>query len=108
MRMPTSPALVSAGGLIVGYAVAVITVRSLGGVVLVAAGLLAFALWTRMAGLRTAALLGGIYLGLFIVSHLLALFLGAWVSVLLVAATMAVCSWWFADSRAEESSPANG
>jgi hypothetical protein len=105
MRMPTSPAAVSAGGLIVGYAVAVITTRSLGGVVLVVAGLAAFALWIKAAGLRTALQLGGIYLVLFALSHVVALFLGAWVSVLLVAAIMALSSWWLADSRSDDTAP---
>jgi hypothetical protein len=105
MRMPTSPAAISAGGLIVGYAVAVISTRSLGGVVLVVAGVAAFGLWIRAAGMRTALQLGGVYLVLFAVSHVLGLFLGAWVSVLLVAAIMALSSWWLADSRADDTAP---
>lgn len=97
-----SPAAVSGGGLIVGYAVAALTTRSLGGAVLLAAGVVAFALWLRTSGPRAAAQLGGLYIALFVASHLLALLIGAWPSVLTVAAVMAAASWWRADSRADQ------
>lgn len=91
----------SGGGLIVGYAVAAMTTRSLGGIVLLLAGVAAFALWLRAAGARTATQLGVLYIALFAVSHLLALVIGAWPSVLSVAAVMAAASWWLVDSRTE-------
>lgn len=96
----------SGGGLIVGYAVAALTTRSLGGIVLLAAGLAAFALWLRAAGARTAGQLGLLYIALFAVSHLLALVIGAWPSVLSVAAIMAAASWWLVDSRSDDREPA--
>jgi hypothetical protein len=97
---------VSGGGLIVGYAVAALTTRSLGGIVLLIAGLAAFALWLRAAGARTAGQLGLLYIALFAISHLLALVIGAWPSVLSVAAIMAAASWWLVDSRSDDREPA--
>ena len=85
---------------------AALTTRSLGGLVLLVAGLAAGALWLRAAGLRTAALLGLLYLGLFVLSHLLARLIGAWPSVLAVAAVMAAASWWLVDSRSNDREPA--
>ncbi|MCW2603385.1 MAG: rane protein [Pseudonocardiales bacterium] len=99
------PAAVSGGGLIVGYAVAALTTRPLGGVVLLVAGIAAFALWLRAAGARTATQLGVLYIALFVVSHLLALVIGAWPSVLAVAVIMAAASWWLVDSRSEDPAP---
>jgi hypothetical protein len=104
-RLPQSPALISAGGLIVGYAVAVITTRTIGGFVLLIAGAAAFALWTKSAGLRTGLQLLAVYVGLFVVSHLLGLIVGAWASVALVALIMAAASWWLADSRSDDPAP---
>lgn len=92
----------SGGGLIVGYAVAALTTRSLGGIVLLVAGLAAFALWLRAAGARTAGQLGLLYIALFAVSHLLALVIGAWPSVLSVAVIMAAASWWLVDARSHD------
>lgn len=104
--IPSRPALVSGGGLIVGYAVAALTTRPLGGVVLLIAGIAAGALWLREAGARTAAQLGVLYVALFVVSHLLAKAIGAWPSVLTVAAIMAGASWWLVDSRSDDREPA--
>lgn len=92
----------SGGGLIAGYAVAALTTRSLGGIVLLVAGLAAFALWLRAAGARTAGQLGLLYIALFAVSHLLALVIGAWPSVLSVAVIMAAASWWLVDARSDD------
>jgi hypothetical protein len=93
------PALISGGGLIAGYAVAALTARWLGGLVLLIAGLVAGMLWLRRAGLRIAAALGLLYLALFVASHLLARLIGAWPAVLLVAAIMAGASWRLVDRR---------
>jgi hypothetical protein len=96
--VPTAP--VAAGSLIVGYAVAAGTgSRPLGGVVLAAGGLWCIQAWTRRHGVRTAATLGGVGLGAFALSHLLGLLIGAWPSVLLAAAGVAVVCWTRADSR---------
>jgi hypothetical protein len=95
---PTAP--VAAGTLIVGYAVAVSTgSRPLGGVVLLIGGLWCIQAWARRHGKRTAVTLACVGFGAFVISHLLALAIGVWPSVLLVAAVMAVTAWTQADSR---------
>jgi hypothetical protein len=97
-QMPTAP--VAAGSLIVGYAVAASTgSRPLGGVVLAAGGVWCIQAWTRRHGARTAATLTGVGLGAFAASHVLALAIGAWPSVLLVSAGAAAVVWMRADSR---------
>ncbi len=98
MRMiPTAP--VAAASLVVGYAVVVATgSRTLGGVVLALGGLWCIHAWLQRHGTRTAATLGCVGLGLFIASHLLALAIGAWPSVLVVAGAMAWAAWVRADS----------
>ena len=97
--MPTAP--VAGGTLIVGYAVAASTgSRPLGGVILLAGGLWCVQTWKRRHGARTAATLACIGLGAFVLSHLLALVIGAWPSVLLVAAAVAAAAWTRADARA--------
>lgn len=96
--MPTAP--VAAASLVVGYAVVVSTgSRPLGGVVLAIGGLWCIHAWGRRHGARTAAVLTCVGLGAFIVSHLLALAIGAWPSVLIVAALMAGVAWRRADAR---------
>jgi hypothetical protein len=95
---PTAP--VAAGTLIVGYAVAVASgSRPLGGVVLLIGGAWCIRAWTRRHGVRTAVRLAGFGLGAFILSHLLALVIGAWAAVLLVSAAMAAAAWTQADAR---------
>jgi hypothetical protein len=96
---PTAP--VAAASLIAGYAVAASTgSRPLGGVVLLIGGLWCVQAWTRRHGPRTAATLVGAGLCAFVGSHLLALAIGAWPAVLLVAAGMAAAAWIRADARA--------
>jgi hypothetical protein len=91
---------VAAGTLIAGYAVAAGTgSRPLGGVVLLLGGLWCIHTWSRRHGARTAAILAGVGLGALVLSHLLALAIGAWPSVLLVAAVMAATAWSRADAR---------
>jgi hypothetical protein len=97
--IPTAP--VAAGTLIVGYAVAVSTgSRPLGGVVLLIGGLWCARVWVRRHGPRTALKLVGVGLFAFVGSHLLALAIGAWPAVLVLAAGMAVAAWAWADSQA--------
>lgn len=96
--IPTAP--VAAASLIVGYAVVLATgSRPLGGVVLALGGLWCIHAWFQRHGARTATTLGLVGLGLFIASHLLALAIGAWPSVLMVAGAMALVAWVRADAR---------
>ncbi|WP_270256396.1 hypothetical protein [Kocuria marina] len=91
-------AAVAAGGLSGGYAVARLTkVRALGGVVLLANGVLAGRTWYASAGPATTAALSALYLGGFGASHPLAKKLGAWPSVLAVSAVNAAACWALAD-----------
>jgi hypothetical protein len=99
--IPTAP--VAAGTLIAGYAVAANTgSRSLGGVVLLIGGLWCARVWMRRHGQRAAMMLVGAGLCAFVVSHLLALAIGAWPAVLVVAGAMAAVTWTWADSREVE------
>jgi hypothetical protein len=96
--LPTAP--VAAGSLIAGYAVAVGSgSRPLGGVVLLAGGLWCVREWLRRNDARTALVLACAGLAAFVVSHVLALAIGAWPAVLLVAAAMAIATWVRADAR---------
>jgi hypothetical protein len=94
--MPTAP--LAAGSLIVGYAVAAGSgSRSLGGIVLALGGLWCISIWVRRHGPRTAATLAGVGLAALVLSHVLALALGAWPSVLIVAGATAAATWRLAD-----------
>ncbi len=106
MRLtPTAP--VAGGTLIAGYAVAAGSgSRLLGGVVLLIGGMWCIFTWNRRHGARTAATLAGIGVGALILSHLLALAIGAWPSVLVVAVVMAAAAWSRADVRVIGSEPA--
>jgi hypothetical protein len=96
-RTPT--AALAAGSLIAGYAVAAGTgSRPLGGVVLVAGGLCCARIWNRRHGRRTALELTGVGLGAFVISHVLALAIGAWPAVLSVSAVTAAIVWLRSDS----------
>jgi hypothetical protein len=95
---PTAP--IAAGTLIVGYAVAASTgSRPLGGVVLLLGGLWCIRAWARRHGARTAVTLACVGFTAFVLSHLLALAIGAWPSVLLLSAAVAAAAWTQADSR---------
>jgi len=96
---PTAP--IAAGTLIVGYAVAANTgSRPLGGVVLLVGGLWCIQMWARRHGARIAAFLACVGLGALVLSHVLALAIGAWPSVLLVAALAGATVWTLGDTRA--------
>lgn len=98
MALPTAP--VAAGSLVGGYLVARETgVRPLGGVVLAAAGAWCTREWVRSAGAPVAGALLATYLGGFGASHPLAKRIGAWPSVLTVAAVSGAASWALADRR---------
>jgi hypothetical protein len=97
--LPTAP--LAAGALIVGYAVAVGSdSRQLGGLVLLACAIPCMRAWTVRRGPRIASALLGIGLGALIVSHPLALAIGAWPAVLLSATAMGVATWVYADAPA--------
>jgi hypothetical protein len=98
MQIATAP--IAAAGLIGGFGVAVATgSRPLGGVVLAGCGLTCIAIWLRRDGRRTAAQLTAAGLFAFAASHGLGLLIGAWPSVLLVAAAIAALCWRVSDAR---------
>jgi hypothetical protein len=97
-RIPTAP--LAATGLIAGFGVAVASgSRPLGGIVLVAFGLVCVAIWLHRDGARTAAMLTGAGLLAFALSHALGLLIGGWPAVLLVAAATAVLCWRVSDAQ---------
>ncbi len=97
-RTPTAP--VVAASLIVGYAVAAGTgSRPLGGVVMAAGGIWCIREWARRNDTRTAIELGLTGFAAFVLSHVLALAIGAWPAVLSAAAVTALAAWLRADSR---------
>ncbi len=101
---------VASGSLLLGFAVAQLTgIRPLGGIVLVAGCAWCALRWLRGGGrggsARTVVLVL-LYLGGFVVSHLIADTLGAWPSVLLVAAVVGAATYVLADAAASRVSPA--
>jgi hypothetical protein len=99
MAVPTAP--VAAGSLVGGFLVARETgIRPLGGLVLAAAGAWCGREWARSGGPAVAAGLLGVYLTGFGASHPLAKRIGAWPSVLAVAAASGASAWLAADRRA--------
>ena len=100
-RLSTAPtAPIAAAALIGGYAVAVTTgSRPLGGVVLAVCGLVCVAIWAGRDGRRTTIWLSVGGLGAFALSHVIALAIGAWPAVLVVAAATAGACWRWSDSR---------
>ena len=97
-ELPTAP--VAAGSLVAGFALARATgVRPLGAVPLALGGGWCAVRWRRRGGLPVAGGLLGVYAGAFVGSHLLAKRIGAWPSVLAVAAATAGASWVLADRR---------
>ena len=97
-RIPTS--LLSATGLIAGFAVAVGTgSRPLGGVVLAIFGLACIWFWLQRDDVRTAVILTGVGLVAFALSHVLGLVIGAWPAVFVVAAATAYACWRRSDAK---------
>jgi hypothetical protein len=98
---PTAP--LAATGLIAGFGAAVGSgSRPLGGAVMAACGLPCIAIWWRRDGSGTAAGLTATGLAAFALSHLLARAIGAWPSVLVVAAATAAACWRYSDRRRDE------
>lgn len=96
--VPSAP--LAAGGLIAGFAVAQGTgSRALGGVVLAGFGLSCIAIWLKRDDRAVAAKLTGVGLGMFAVSHVLGLVIGAWPSVLISAAVVALACDRLSDAR---------
>ncbi|MFZ0091604.1 MAG: hypothetical protein WAL63_19030 [Solirubrobacteraceae bacterium] len=97
-RVATAP--VAAGGLVAGFAVAVASgSRPFGGVVLAACGLTCIAVWLRRDGRRVTIQLTAAGLLAFALSHVLGRVIGAWPSVIVVAAATAALCWRLSDSR---------
>ena len=89
---------VAALGLVGGYLTARETgIRPLGGVVLGLAGVYAGRTWLARGGPAVTAALGAVYVLGFGASHPLAKKIGAWPSVLTVAAVSAATSWALSD-----------
>jgi hypothetical protein len=101
---PIPSAVVAAGSLVAGFAVADITgVRPLGGLVLLAGGGYCWWAWRRAAGTGAAVGLLALYVGGFVASHPFAKVIGAWPSVLAVSAVVGGLSWALADRRTRAS-----
>jgi hypothetical protein len=97
-RFPS--AVLVAVGLAAGFGVAQGTgVRALGGAVFAAAGVAAGVLWLRRRGWGTALALAGLYVGAFVLAHVLALGVGlpAWLAVSLVTLAAAGLTFAVAD-----------
>jgi hypothetical protein len=96
-RQITAP--VAAASFIAGYGtVAATGSRAAGGVVLLAGGAWCVRAWLRDHDRRTAATLAGVAFGAFVLSHLLALAIGPWPAVLLVALGTGAIVWQRADA----------
>ena len=92
--------LLSAGSLVAGYAVAASSgVRPLGGAVLAVGGAVCAREWCRTSGRGTAAALLTTYVVAFGASHPLAKQVGAWPSVLVVAAATGLAAHVASDRR---------
>ena len=102
-RFPS--AILVAVGLAAGFGVAQGTgVRALGGAVFAAAGLAAGVLWLRRRGAATAIALAALYVGAFVLAHVLAIAVGlpAWLAVSLVTLTAAGVTFGVADRPREQ------
>jgi hypothetical protein len=102
-RFPS--AVLVAVGLAAGFVIAQSTgVRALGGAVLAAAGVAAGVLWLRRRGPGVALALAGLYVGAFVLAHVLALGVGvnAWLAVSLVTLVAAGVTFGVADRLAPD------
>ncbi|MGH2832336.1 MAG: hypothetical protein ACRDK2_06135 [Solirubrobacteraceae bacterium] len=109
MRYRISTAPIAAGSMIAGYAVSVGSgSRALGGLVLAIGGLWCIWVWGNQHGYKRAAALGMVGLTMLVVSHLLALAIGAWPAVLVSAGVVALVAWYYADAPWSVSDSAAG
>ncbi len=102
-RLPS--AILVAVGLAAGFGIAQATgVRALGGAVFAAAGLAAGVLWVRRRGPATAVALAALYVGAFVLAHVLAIGVGlpAWLAVSLVTLASAGVTFALADAARDE------
>jgi hypothetical protein len=97
-RVPTS--LLAAVGLIAGFGAAVGSgSRPLGGAVMAVFGVTCIYFWITRDGGATALRLTLVGLTAFVMSHVIALAIGAWPAVLLVSAATAWLCWRWSDSK---------
>ena len=97
-RVPT--ALLLALGLVLGFGLAEATgLRWLGGLVMLAANLLAIPAWLAVGGTRLAVGLTVVFWACMVLSHPLAHLIGTWPSVLTVSLVAAATAWFLADRR---------
>ena len=102
-RFPS--AVLVAVGLAAGFGIAQGTgIRALGGAVFAAAGLAAGVIWLRRRGPATAVALAALYVGAFVLAHVLAIGVGlpAWLAVSLVTLAAAGVTFGVADASREE------
>lgn len=95
---------VASGSLLLGFAVAQLTgIRPLGGLVLIAGCGWCALRWLRIrpSGAARAAVLVVVYVGAFVLSHVVADSLGAWPSVLLAAAATGAAVYALADAAGD-------
>lgn len=98
---------VASGSLLLGFAVAQATgIRPLGAIVLIAGCAWCALRWLqiRPAGPARTALLVVVYIGAFVLSHVIADRLGAWPSVLLAAAVTGIAVYVLADGAGRRGS----
>jgi hypothetical protein len=102
-RFPS--AVLVAVGLAAGFGIAQGTgVRALGGAVFAVAGLAAGVLWLRRRGWAPTVALAALYVGAFVLAHVLAIGVGmpAWLAVSLVTLTAAGVTFGVADASRGE------
>jgi hypothetical protein len=94
--LPTWP--VASGSLLVGFAVAQATgVRPLGGVVLALGATWCGLRWLRNVGAARTAGLVGVYVAMFVLSHVMADAIGTWPAVVVAAAVSGLAALVVAD-----------
>ena len=101
-RFPS--AVLVAVGLAAGFGIAQGTgIRALGGAVFAVAGVAAGVLWLRRRGPATAVALAALYVGAFVLAHVLAIGVGmtAWLAVSLVTLAAAGVTYAMADGVRE-------
>ena len=99
-RIFTAP--IAAFGLIAGFGAAVASgSRPLGGLVLAVSGATCVVVWLRRDGRRVTALLTFSGLVAFAISHVLGRVIGAWPSVIVVAAACGALCWRLSDAPAQ-------
>lgn len=102
---PTWP--IAAGSLVAGFAVAQATgVRPLGGLVLLAGAGWCARRWLPQVGAARTALLLGVYLGMFVLSHVISDPVGTWPAVAIVAAVTGLSAYVVADAARRPGAPA--